>query len=99
MRRRKDDEAAVRYPCPCCGFLTYRKKPVGEYDICPVCFREDDPWAYDDPDAVKECNRASLRQAQEKFRAFGACTEDMIPHVRAPLACEMPAANDRREDD
>jgi cysteine-rich CPCC protein len=28
------------YRCPCCGYLTLPAR--GEYDICPVCFWEDD---------------------------------------------------------
>jgi hypothetical protein len=29
------------YPCPCCGFLMFIK-PLGTYDICRICFWEDD---------------------------------------------------------
>ncbi|MFF1770133.1 CPCC family cysteine-rich protein [Streptomyces sp. NPDC058249] len=28
------------YGCPCCGFLTLDER--GSYEICPVCFWEDD---------------------------------------------------------
>ena len=41
------------YACPCCGFLTLPSR--GGYDICPVCFWEDD--GQDDPaaDEVWSC--------------------------------------------
>jgi hypothetical protein len=35
------------YPCPCCGFVTLSERSV--YEICPVCFWEDD--GQDDQDA------------------------------------------------
>lgn len=33
---------AERYPCPCCGHLVF-EDPPGSYEICPVCFWEDEP--------------------------------------------------------
>ena len=37
-----------KYKCPCCGFYTFDEKPDGNYDICPVCFWEDDPIQAED---------------------------------------------------
>ena len=34
-------ELPVVYPCPCCGYLVFKEAP-GSYDICPICFWEDD---------------------------------------------------------
>ena len=31
-----------KYKCPCCGYFTLDER--GEYDICPVCFWEDDAY-------------------------------------------------------
>ena len=31
-----------KFACPCCGFLTLDER--GGYDICPVCFWEDDAY-------------------------------------------------------
>jgi len=33
-------EQPLPYSCPCCGYLTLPER--GAYDICPVCFWEDD---------------------------------------------------------
>lgn len=78
-----------RFPCPCCGCLTYPAVPKGEYDICPVCFWEDGPSAYENPDDIG-CNGVSLTDASKNFRTFGACREDMLPHVRKPYPEELP---------
>ncbi|MDE7394925.1 MAG: hydrolase [Clostridiales bacterium] len=78
-----------KYKCPCCGYYTFREKPIGEYDICPVCFWEDDPFQADDPDLEGFANTVSLNQARENYRAFGACTESMLPHVRPPKKNEL----------
>ena len=31
-----------KFTCPCCGYLTLNER--GAYDICPVCFWEDDAY-------------------------------------------------------
>lgn len=72
----------MNYRCPCCGFYTFREKPDGSHTICPVCFWEDDPFAYDDPDEECCCNHVSLNQARKNFAAFGACEKQVIPYVR-----------------
>lgn len=61
----------IRHTCPCCGFKTLNEPPPGTYDICSVCFWEDDPVQFDDPDYEGGANRVSLRQAQRDFRRYG----------------------------
>ena len=72
----------AKFPCPCCGHKTFKEKPNGTYDICPVCFWEDDPIQLDDPDYEGGANPTSLRQAQKNFLKFGACDEEMKRNVR-----------------
>jgi len=40
-----------KYACPCCGCLTLDER--GEYDICPVCFWEDDAYIVIDSGGIK----------------------------------------------
>ena len=46
-----------KYKCPCCGFYTFDEKPDGNYDICPVCFWEDDPIQSEDIEYEGGANR------------------------------------------
>lgn len=31
-----------KYTCPCCGYKTLEEEVRGSYEICPICFWEDD---------------------------------------------------------
>ena len=78
-----------KYKCPCCGYLTMPRKPPGTFDICPVCFWEDDPIQFQDINYVGGANKPSLKQARENFLKFGACEQRSVKHVRRPLPEEM----------
>lgn len=71
-----------KFACPCCGYKTFYSEPNGSYDICLVCFWENDPIQLDDPDYEGGANLMSLRQAQQNFLEFGACDRNMLPNVR-----------------
>ena len=86
----------MRYPCPCCGYLTYTEPPCGEYEICPVCFWEDDPIQKEYPDKDSGANEVCLNQAKINFRTFGACEERCIPFVRLPKPEEYPTDFEKR---
>lgn len=84
----KSDINSDKFPCPCCGFKTLGEKPGGTYDICDVCYWENDPLQFKDPDSENGANRVSLKQGQKNFREFGACERDMIKYVRQPNSDE-----------
>lgn len=69
------------FTCPCCGYKTLQTK--GEYDICSICFWEDDPYQRDE---IKEsgANPISLIEAQRNYADFGACERDMLENIRKP---------------
>ena len=74
----------MKYTCPCCGYKTLDEEPPGTYDICSICFWEDDEVQYDDPEYGGGANIPSLRQAQKNYVLFGACEERHIKFVRKP---------------
>ncbi|WP_113885791.1 MULTISPECIES: CPCC family cysteine-rich protein [Cytobacillus] len=74
----------MKYTCPCCGYKTLDEEPPGTYDICSICFWEDDGVQYSDQDYVGGANNPSLRQAQKNYLVFGACEDGCIEFVRKP---------------
>ncbi|WP_435295813.1 CPCC family cysteine-rich protein [Streptosporangium sp. G11] len=73
----------LKYPCVCCGRLTMAEPP-GSYQICPVCFWEDDAVQLRWPNWAAGANKTSLIEAQQHFQDYGACDERSLEHVRPP---------------
>ena len=80
----------TKYVCPCCGFLTLDAEPPGTYEICPVCFWEDDPVQFKDLDYEGGANEVSLRVARQNFKLFGACEKGSVKYTRKPKLSEIP---------
>jgi hypothetical protein len=78
------------YRCPCCGFLTLDER--GSYEICPVCFWEDDGQDDHDADRVRGGPNGwlSLTEARRNFHDMGASDERGTKFVRAALPNEHP---------
>lgn len=72
------------YTCLCCGYKTLEEKPPGSFEICPICFWEEDKVQSKDPDYKGGANDVSLREAQENFATFGASEQKFIHKVRKP---------------
>lgn len=64
-----------KYTCPCCGYKTLEDEH--EYDICPICFWEDDLFQFQNVDLLG-ANPVSLREVQQNFIKSGACEINMI---------------------
>ena len=58
-------------PCPCCGYRTIGERAV--YEICPICWWEDDGQDNMDADIVMggPNDNVSLTQARANFLKFG----------------------------
>lgn len=88
----------AKFGCLCCGFLTLDEEPNGTYEICPVCFWEDDWQQADDPDYAGGANRMSLNEARKNFQRIGAKEERNLSMVRPPLASEYWLGSDGRHE-
>lgn len=66
-------------------------EPPGSYDICKICFWEDDISQLRFP-RTTGANHVSQIEGQKNFKEFGACERRMLQFVRAVT----PA--DRREE-
>ncbi len=86
----RDTPLGRRCACPCCGYLTLLRAPHGTYELCEVCFWEEDGIQLRDPDDAGSANHVSLNQARENFRRYGACERDCRHKVRPPEPAEIP---------
>lgn len=57
-------------------------EPPGSYDICKICFWEDDVLQLAFPDLAGGANKCSLIAGQVAFAKYGACEQGVLPHVR-----------------
>lgn len=77
----------MKNQCPCCGFYTLDAEEP-KFDICPVCFWENDPFQTKNPEEVG-ANSVSLIEAKGNYRKFGACEVGLMSRTRAPKLEEM----------
>jgi ribonuclease HII len=85
-------EPEPRYACPCCGFLTLPAPPPGTFDLCEVCWWEDDPVQFRDPTYEGGANAPSLNQARQNFATIAVSDPAMKGHERPPRPEEIPPA-------
>jgi hypothetical protein len=92
--RRHASQGAAQSPelplrCPCCGCRTLRDR--GGFEICEICFWEDDGQDDHDADVVRggPNGELSLFQARANYLQCGACEERMIGKVRPPRPEEL----------
>lgn len=75
----RDLHANDTYQCPCCDYFTIDVR--GDYEICPVCFWEDDGLDIGLLDRHSGPNHISLREARQNFMRIGACDQAAIRSV------------------
>jgi cysteine-rich CPCC protein len=76
-----------KWPCPCCGHQTLAEGP-GDYDVCGVCFWEDDPSALRWPLTAGGPNGVPLIDAQRTYEDVGACVGEYRDRARRASADE-----------
>ena len=70
------------HSCPCCGYFVFVAR--GDYEICPICFWEDDFTQLQYPFSDAGANKVSLATAQINYIQFSASKLDMVMRVRSP---------------
>ena len=70
----------LNFTCKCCGYKTLNSQ--GEYEICPICFWEDDPYIFEED--WDNANHMSLKDGQLNYIKYGSCEERLITFVRKP---------------
>lgn len=72
--------------CPCCGHHSVHE-PFG-YDLCWICFWEDDPHELRWPDWDGGANSKTLIESQQTYAEIGAMDEVFLGKVRQPTEAE-----------
>jgi Cysteine-rich CPCC len=80
--------------CPCCACRTLRER--GAFEICEVCFWEDDGQDDYDANVVRggPNGSLSLTEARANYLRLGACEQSMTGNVRPPRPEEIPGESD-----
>jgi hypothetical protein len=75
--------------CPCCGNLTLANRAT--FEVCPVCFWEDDGQDDGDAQVIRggPNGSLSLTEARRRYAECGACDPRLLSHVRPPLPEEI----------
>ena len=74
----------MTYQCPCCSYFTFEKELDGTFEICPVCYWEDDWSQNQNPNLTGGANEISLIQAKKNFLIYGAIKPEFVGNVRDP---------------
>lgn len=80
----------MKFACPCCGYLTLNQEPPGTFQLCEVCWWEDDPIQFDDHNSEGGANGPSLNQAKELFWTIGVSDPKLEGKGRPPRPDEIP---------
>ena len=73
-------EFGEKYQCPCCGYYTLNESPGG-YDICEICFWEDEEIL--DPREESGSNHClSLLEARDNYLKYGAVADWLSVYTR-----------------
>ena len=88
MERLPTHQTGRMHPCPCCGYRTLPDRAA--YDLCPVCWWEDEglePWEYSGP------NGRTLIEAQQEYLA------EHRPYRLRPGKVRAPKREEARDAD
>ena len=81
--------------CDCCDYFTI--EDGADYEICPICFWEQDSFGISEPDAESGANHGlTLHEGRSNFLRYGACAPRFVDKVisvaeRAGYICEARA--------
>ena len=73
--------------CACCDYFSLTD---GDWEICPVCFWEDDSVQFRNPEYEGGANKVSLKDARQNFLDYGVSELCFKSDVRPPRPEEHP---------
>ena len=84
------DKNKIKFQCPCCMNYTLDEEPSDTYQICEVCYWEDDPVQFRNDNYTGGANKVSLKEARTNYVKFGASSKKFVKYVRKPKPEEIP---------
>ena len=78
----------MKHACLCCGNRTLDEAPGGTFEICPVCYWEDDDAQARDPGFEGGANALSLNEARANYERLGVSDPRFADKVRKPTPGE-----------
>lgn len=79
-----------KYCCPCCGYYTFNEPVEGYYEVCEVCFWQDDLDQKKNPSLEIGANDICLNTALKNYLSIGAVCLEGLKYIRKPLEEEIP---------
>lgn len=70
-----------RFKCLCCENYTLDHMTGNTFQLCPVCYWEDDGIQSNDSEYPGGANSISLSEARINYKQFGACEKRFIRYV------------------
>ena len=61
-----------KYQCPCCEHYTLNEQADNTFQLCPVCYWEDDGVQLNDPEYEGGANKVSRNQARINFKKMAS---------------------------
>ncbi|OYD06598.1 CPCC family cysteine-rich protein [Paludifilum halophilum] len=73
-----EGQEEILFPCPCCKYQTFLER--GQYEVCPVCFWEDD--GSNEPTRYSSVNQMTLGDGQVHFKEYGAVSKKSLQFIK-----------------
>ncbi len=67
----------ILFACPCCLYQTIKER--GRYEICPVCFWEDD--GNNEINRYSSVNNMTLLKGKDNFKKYACVKETSIKFI------------------
>lgn len=83
------ENSTKKYQCPCCDYYTLSEKAGNTFQLCPVCFWEDDGVQLNDTTYTGGANELSLQESRLNFKKYGYSDENFKNLVRVPSEEEL----------
>lgn len=103
-----ENKIQENFQCKCCGNTTLSELPYGTFEICKICYWEDDIVQSEDPNFEGGANEISLNKAKENYKNFGVSNtkflnnkienKDFYPGMKVKLDNEYGIVTSEKSD-